>query len=144
VFSRKIPGPAIFDFCNTIGTSATWRADPAMSAYEGQSRRDSAIAESKRMNPTRTFDTFFNDAPIRERAPIASVLFQAKFRVIPDWLLCIALILNPKSPNAEAQRADAEAGAALTGRQLHVLNASTEHDRSLPAMKMTGTVTPCF
>jgi len=43
----------------------------------------------------------------------------------------IALILNPKSPNAEAQRADAEASAAVTGRQLHVLNASTDHDIDL-------------
>ena len=36
VFSRKIRRPAIFDFCNTIGTTRKWLGGQRMSAVEGQ------------------------------------------------------------------------------------------------------------
>ncbi len=40
----------------------------------------------------------------------------------------IALLINPKNPNAENQMKDSEAAARRLGLQLHVLSASTEAD----------------
>ena len=40
----------------------------------------------------------------------------------------MALLVNPTNPNAEIQTRDTQAAARALGRQLHVLNAKTEHD----------------
>jgi putative ABC transport system substrate-binding protein len=39
-----------------------------------------------------------------------------------------AMILNPKSPNADVQLKDAQAAAHALGQQIHVFNASTENE----------------
>jgi ABC-type uncharacterized transport system substrate-binding protein len=39
-----------------------------------------------------------------------------------------AMILNPKSPNADVQLKDAQAAAHVLGQQIHVFNASTENE----------------
>jgi ABC-type uncharacterized transport system substrate-binding protein len=41
------------------------------------------------------------------------------------------MIVNPKSPNGEAQVSDAQAAAQASGRQLRILNASTESEIDL-------------
>jgi ABC-type uncharacterized transport system substrate-binding protein len=40
----------------------------------------------------------------------------------------IAMILNPRSPNADVQLKDAQAAAHALGQQIHVFNASTENE----------------
>ncbi len=40
----------------------------------------------------------------------------------------MALLVNPNNPNAESQSKSTQAAARTLGLQLHVLNASTEHD----------------
>jgi hypothetical protein len=40
VFSRKIPSPATFDFCNTIGTSRTSRDCPLFRRFQGTADND--------------------------------------------------------------------------------------------------------
>jgi putative ABC transport system substrate-binding protein len=39
-----------------------------------------------------------------------------------------AMILNPKSPNADVQLKDAQAAAQAIGQQIHIFNASTENE----------------
>jgi putative ABC transport system substrate-binding protein len=55
--------------------------------------------------------------------------------VVPKAAI-IALLVNPNNPNVETQSRNLQAAALKLGLQLHVLNASTEHDFDAAFAKM--------
>src|SRR5207247_5747206 len=57
-------------------------------------------------------------------------------REIVPKATAFAMIVNPNSPNANAQIRDAQDGARAIGQQIHVFNARTENDVDVTFEKM--------
>jgi ABC-type uncharacterized transport system substrate-binding protein len=67
------------------------------------------------------------DGTIWLPGPAGAKRLELLHELVPNATV-FAMIVNPKSPNADVQLKDAQAAARALGQQIHVFNASTENE----------------